>query len=137
MEGKRFTDISNDSTYDNLSLVGSSNRRTKFRIVPGINFALAVDERSVRVHFCDLFRDWSVWSSISAAGHDYRQVEEFRDSCMGNDVVSELIRRVVANQLEKSKLVIHHKEHRIIFVDPAESLIFHYKDVRILKAQDG
>lgn len=97
MEGKQFTDISDNSTNDNLSLIGSPNCRTELWVVPGINFALAADEGGVRVHFCDLLGDWSVWTSIGAAGHDYRQVEEFRDSCMSNYVASELVGRIVAN----------------------------------------
>lgn len=97
MEGKWFTDISDNSTHDNLSLVGSSNCRTEFWIVPGVDLPLAVDERSVRVHVGDLFGDWSVWSSVSAGGHNDRQVKELRDGCMSNDAVSELIGRIVAN----------------------------------------
>lgn len=126
MDGKRFTDISNNSTNDNLSLVSSPDCGAELRVIPGIDFPLSADERSIWVHICDLFGDWPVRSSIGTGSYDNWQVEELSDSCVNNDVAFELIGRIVANQLEKPKLVVHHEEHGIVLVNPAESLIFHY-----------
>lgn len=94
------TDISDDPSHDNLRLISSPNRRAKVLAIPCVDFSLAVDERRVRVHVRDLLRDRSVRTRVGAGRYHDGQIEEFRDGRVRNDVVSELVWRVVADELE-------------------------------------
>lgn len=94
-----------------------------------------MNEWGVREQCGNLFRELSVWSGIGASGQDNWQVEELRDACMCKNVVPELIRREVANQLEETILVVHYKKKSFALIKSSESLIARYSrpKVRILR----
>lgn len=94
------TDICDNPTHDNLRLISSLNGRTKVLIIPRVDFSLAADERRIRVHVEDLLRDGAVRTPVGAGRYYDGQTEELRDGRVRNDVGSELVGRVVADELE-------------------------------------
>ena len=60
--GQKLTNVGRYACHDDLLLAGGLNGGTEIGIVPGIDFALALDEGRVGVHFQDLFGEGPVRS---------------------------------------------------------------------------
>lgn len=60
-----LTDVRHDAGHDDLRLVRSSDSRTKIGAVPGVDFAIALDQGRVWVHVQDLLRE----GTIGTCGH--------------------------------------------------------------------
>jgi hypothetical protein len=75
-----LTDVRSNPRHDNLLLAGRLDRLTELRVVPRVDFALALNERRVGVHFEDGFWQWAVGALLSGRAHYDGEVEEFADA---------------------------------------------------------
>lgn len=51
---QKLTDVRDDARHDDLRLVGGADGGAELGVVPGVDLALALDERRVGVHVEDL-----------------------------------------------------------------------------------
>ena len=59
-KGRVHTNVSHDAGNDDLGAVGGLDGGAEVGIVPGVDLALALDERRVGVHVADLLGDGAV-----------------------------------------------------------------------------
>jgi len=83
------TDVRGNTAEDNLCFARGFDGGAKLGVVPGVDFALALDERGVGIHLDDLRRDLSVGTRVCRGGHNDGQIKELADGGVGNDVLPE------------------------------------------------
>ena len=74
--GHGLTNISRDSSKDDLALILCAHRRSKVGVVPCVDFAVPADERSVGIHGGDFLGYQPVRACFGAGGEDDGDVEE-------------------------------------------------------------
>ena len=91
------TDVCGDPSKDDLTLILSSYSCLEVRVIPCIDFSVSPDKWSIGIHGRDLFWQESIGASFSAGSKDNWDVEELRGCSMGDDVVLEYSRVVIAD----------------------------------------
>jgi hypothetical protein len=75
-----------------------------------LDFTLATDERSIRIHFEHLLGQRTVGALIGRSGHDHRQVEELTQLGMSHDVLLIQGGVPVAGNLKETDLQVEDQE---------------------------
>lgn len=96
-EGLVRTDVRGDAGEDDLAFVRCDDGGSEVGVVPGVDFAVALDEWSVGIQVQDLLGERAVGSRLGAGGQDNWDVECFGDGGVGDHVVAENGRVVIAD----------------------------------------
>lgn len=88
-------DLGHDPAEDDLLAAGGLDGGAEFRVVPGVDLAVAFDQRRVRVHLGDFLGEGPVGARLGRRRHDHWEVEDPAEFGVREDVVAELGRRVV------------------------------------------
>ena len=91
------TDVRRDAGKDDLAFILRTHGSSKVGIVPCVYFAVSLDQRCVRIQGDDFFRQGAVGSRLRARSEDDGDVEDLGDGGVGDDVVSENCRIVIAD----------------------------------------
>jgi hypothetical protein len=76
-----------------------------------LDFAVALDERSVRVHLQDLIGERTVGTVLGGGGHDDGDVEDLAQSGVGEDVVVVELGVPVIGEVEEADLEVEDDEN--------------------------
>ena len=71
-----------------MRFIGGADGGAEIGVVPGVDFAVAADERGGRVHGGDFFGEGAVGSRFGGGGEDDGEGEEGGDGGVGEDVVA-------------------------------------------------
>ncbi len=84
------TDVGHDAGDDDLGAAGGLDGGAEVGVVPGVDLALALDERRAGVHVADLLGDEAVGAVLGRGGQDDGEVREgLADGRVGHHVVPE------------------------------------------------
>jgi hypothetical protein len=75
-----------------------------------LDFSLALDERSIRVHLQNLLRKRTIGTLLGGSGHDDRKVEELAQGGVRDQVVAVESRVPVASHLVQTDLQVEDEE---------------------------
>lgn len=75
-DGVTRTNIRSDSRKDNLALSGTFHRVCELSIIPGIDLAVAANERRLGVHVQYLPWQWPIRTGLGGSGEHDWEVEE-------------------------------------------------------------
>lgn len=91
------TDVGGDAGEDDLAFIRGDDGGAEVGVVPGVYFAVALDEWGVGIQVQNLLGEWAVGSRLGARGQDNGDVECFCDGGMGDHAVTEGGRVVIAD----------------------------------------
>lgn len=91
------TDVRGDAGEDDLAFVRCDDGGSELGVVPCVYFAVALDEWSVGVQVQNLLGERAVGSRLGARGKDNGDVERFCNRGVGDQVVAEDGRVVIAD----------------------------------------
>lgn len=94
---RRRTNVCGDACEDDLAFVCSSHGSSEVRIIPGVDFTVALDVGRIGGQLDDFLREGTVGALLGTGGQDNWQIEEFGNRSVSDDVVSELCRIVVSS----------------------------------------
>lgn len=80
-----------------MAFIRGDDRGAEVGVVPGVYFAVALDEWGVGIQVQNLLGEWAVGSRLGARGQDNGDVECFCDGGMGDHAVTEGGRVVIAD----------------------------------------
>ena len=81
-------DVRGDAGEDDLGFIGGADGGAEIGIVPGVDFAVAADERGGGVHGGDFLGEGPVGARFGGGGEDDGEGEEGGDGGVGEDVVA-------------------------------------------------
>jgi len=138
---KILTDVSGDAGQNDLLLASRSDCFAELRIVPGIDFALAGNERCIWVpdrlalafvnmhqptslqsdlHVKNCLRQRSIRSLLGRGGQHHRQVEQLANAGMRDHGVVVQRGIEVSRQAVQAVLQVQDDEHGVILVEAQE-----------------
>ena len=79
-----LTDVRGNSSHDDLLLASILNRIAELRVIPSVDFALALDERRIRVHVKDRLGQRAVGSVFGRCREHNREVEKLANTGVRN-----------------------------------------------------
>jgi hypothetical protein len=71
-----LTDVRGNASHDNLLLASILDRLAELRVIPGIDLALTLDERRIRVHIKNRLGQRAVGSVLGRRREHHWEVEE-------------------------------------------------------------
>jgi hypothetical protein len=133
-----LTDVRRNASQYDLLLASRFDRFTELGIVPSIDFALAGDERRIRIparstsasvyhlqrlpvlHVEDRLRQRSVWSLLGRSRQYHWQVEQLPKTGMRDHGIVVQRGIEVPRQAIQAVLQVQHDEHGVILVEAQE-----------------
>ena len=96
------TNVSSDAGQDNLALARRLDGSAEVGVVPGVDLAVAADQRRVGIHAGDFLGEQAVGAGLRARGQDDGDVKGFSDGGVRDHVVAEDC-GVVVSYLDESQ----------------------------------
>lgn len=126
-KGGERTDVRHDTSHDDLPFSCSTDSFTELGIVPGVHFALTLDQRSVGIHVGDQLWERAVraWyrlipiiappsgggqTLLSRSGHDDRDIKQLPQRRMSDHIVMIQGCIEVASELIEADLKVEDQE---------------------------
>ena len=91
------TNVGRDACEDDLAFARGSDRVSELGVVPGVDFPVALDVGRIWGQLEDFLGKGSVGALLGTGGQDDRQIEEFGNRRVRDDVLSEFGGIIVAH----------------------------------------
>ena len=115
--GEGDADFGDDARDEELFLTGGFDGLHEVRVVPGIDVTGAGDVRGIGKEFLEFRNEGAVGAVFKAGGQDGGELEVFGSIGQREDVVLEVIRREIMDEVGEAGLMIHEQDGDIVFIE--------------------